>query len=78
MQMARNALSSAHLSAPTAGPLGAVKQAWANYRNDAASRHAANATVDALAQLDDAALADIGLHRSQILSVAQGPSDRRR
>ena len=70
MQLART-LSASTLS-PGTGPLTAVTQAWTAYREGAARRQVALATINALAGLDDAALADIGLHRSQIVSVAAG------
>lgn len=62
--------------APTAGRTGsltALKQAWADFREGNLTRKAAQETVQALAELDDKGLADIGLHRSQILSIAMDP-----
>jgi uncharacterized protein YjiS (DUF1127 family) len=43
----------------------------AAYRANQKQAADVRATVRALAELDDAGLADIGLHRSQVLSVAR-------
>ena len=77
MQMARLTHGTALTSiAGGAGPAATLKQAWADFRQGALSRKAAQETVQALAELDDASLADIGLHRSQILSIAMNPNAR--
>lgn len=59
-----------------ARPLSVLKQALADFRQGALSRTAAQETIQALAELSDEALADIGLHRSQILSIAMNPTAR--
>jgi uncharacterized protein YjiS (DUF1127 family) len=65
--------SSTHAAAHAGRPANRVSvgQMVAAYRLN--QKHAADvrATVRALAELDDAGLADIGLHRSQVLSVAR-------
>jgi uncharacterized protein YjiS (DUF1127 family) len=77
MLLARNLSASAQsLGSERAGPLNALAHAWSTYRDGAARRNEAHATIEALAGLDDAALADIGLHRSQILSIANGEFQR--
>jgi uncharacterized protein YjiS (DUF1127 family) len=73
MQYARNAISPSLASSAItgqAGVVGTLKSAWQGYVQNSARRDEQKATIAALAQLDDAALADIGLHRSQIRSAA--------
>lgn len=41
-------------------------------------RHAALRTTDSLASLDDRTLRDLGLHRSEITSIAANPDDPHR
>jgi uncharacterized protein YjiS (DUF1127 family) len=79
MQLARNALSASALAtvrSERTGVLGHVKTVWSNFVETANRRDEQRATIDALAALDDAALADIGLHRSQIWSIARSLDER--
>jgi uncharacterized protein YjiS (DUF1127 family) len=79
MQLARNAMSASALSnvrSERVGVLGHVKNVWSNYVETASRRDEHRATIEALAALDDAALADIGLHRSQIWSIAGSLDER--
>ncbi len=65
--------SSSHAAAHAdrRAPRASVRQVVASYVADRAQRTEVRATIQALAELDDAGLADIGLHRSQIASVAR-------
>jgi uncharacterized protein YjiS (DUF1127 family) len=67
MQAVKSGLT---LSPSTMG-LASFKQAWQAYRDASAQQAAVRESVAALAALDDAALADIGIHRSEIVSVAK-------
>ncbi len=58
------------------GVLTRVKNAWTHHVEKTACRDEQRATIAALAELDDAALADIGLHRSQIWSIAASLDER--
>jgi uncharacterized protein YjiS (DUF1127 family) len=57
---------------------GSLSQVWANYRKAKAVRAVLRATRAELAALDDCALADIGIHRSQIEQHAQDAAARAR
>jgi uncharacterized protein YjiS (DUF1127 family) len=65
--------SSTHAAAHAGQPVtrASVAQMVAAYRANQKRAADVRATVRALAELDDAGLADIGLHRSQVLSVAR-------
>lgn len=52
-----------------AGVLDAVKAVWVDYRRDAAKRHSVQSAIAELARMDDMALADIGITRSEIAQV---------
>ena len=52
----------------------AVKTAWANHRAATARRREERAIVAELSALDDATLADMGIYRGQIASIASNPS----
>lgn len=52
--------------------------AWGTFWSNRRAAQARRATISELAQLDDVALADIGIHRSQIVALANNPADRSR
>jgi uncharacterized protein YjiS (DUF1127 family) len=52
-----------------AGVFDAVKAVWVGYRRDAAKRQELQSAMRELSQLDDVALADIGIFRGQIPHV---------
>ena len=68
MQLTLNSLS--------AQPLSALKQAWNAHREAQAHRKAVQETVTELTELDDAMLADIGIYRGSIRSVAEAVADQ--
>ena len=77
MQITRNAVSGqSFFGTLEQGPVASLKQALANRRTDQARRQVVRSTVDALSQLDDATLADLGLHRSGIRAAAEGVAPR--
>jgi uncharacterized protein YjiS (DUF1127 family) len=49
---------------------------WATFWSNRRAAQARRATITELARLDDVALADIGIHRSQIAALANNPGDR--
>jgi uncharacterized protein YjiS (DUF1127 family) len=57
---------------------GVLSRAWSAYREGAAQRSVEKGTRDELSKLDDAALADIGVARSEIEWTASHLSDRRK
>jgi uncharacterized protein YjiS (DUF1127 family) len=60
-----------HSASSPGGVLAVLRRILSDYSGARSKRAEMNETMTALAQLDDAGLADIGLHRSQIVSVAQ-------
>ena len=52
--------------------------AWATFWSNRRAAQVKRATIAELARLDDVALADIGIHRSQIVALANDPADRSR
>jgi uncharacterized protein YjiS (DUF1127 family) len=69
-----------HFATPSAhnGALAVLSEAWSDYREAAARRALEKATREELSKLDDAALADIGVGRSEIDWTASHLSDRAR
>ncbi len=47
----------------------ALKSVWVDFRRETAARHNTQAAIKELSRLDDAALADMGIYRSQIEDV---------
>ena len=75
MILSRNAAS--HADILPSSSAGILTLALKNFLANRRAAHLRNATVAELARLDDRALADIGIDRSQIVSLASHPEERR-
>ncbi len=64
--------SASALPIPSGHPSSVVatlKWVWVGFRRESAARHQAQAAIQELSRLDDAALADMGIYRGQIEDV---------